>query len=170
MNYLKLGTIIKTHGLNGEVKVFSTSDFASKRYQKGAKVFLEDKENNKLIQMEVLDFFSDGKFDFIRFKDYETIEKITPFLKMDILISKDDNPLPNGLYYHDDLKKCDIYEDNKIIAKVIDIEEYASYKSLRIQYIDTKKIFLLPFIETFIKNIDIENKRIDVKLIEGMKS
>ena len=31
-----------------------------------------------------------------------------------------------------------------------------------------EKTFLLPFIDNFIENVDIENKRIDVNLIEGM--
>lgn len=169
MELLKLGTIIKTHGLDGKVKVFSTSDFASFRYQKGSKVYLRKNEDSPLEEVEVLEYFSDGKFDFVKFKNLESIDAITPFLKCDILIKKEENPLPKGIYYHDDLMKCEIYEDDKAIASIIGVEDYASYKSLRIKFNDSKKEFLLPFIETFIKEVDIENKRISVKLIPGMK-
>lgn len=169
MEYLKLGTIIKTRGLNGNVKIYSTSDFAASRYQKGNKVFLRNNEDNSLKEFEVLDYSYDGNFDYVTFKGYESIETITPFLKHDVLIIKEEHPLEDGYYYHDDLKACEIYEDNQKIADVISIEEYSSYKSLRIRFIHNNKEFLLPFIETFIKNIDIDNKHIDVKLIAGMK-
>ncbi len=169
MEYLKLGTIIKTRGLNGNVKIYSTSDFAYSRYQKGNKVFLRNNEDNSIKEFEVLDYSTDGNFDYVTFKGYESIEAISPFLKHDVLIIKEEHPLEDGFYYHDDLKSCAIYEDNKKIAEVISIEEYSSYKSLRIKFLHNNKEFLLPFIETFIKKIDIENRRIDVSLIEGMK-
>ena len=40
MEYLLLGKISKPHGLKGEVKIFSNTDFAKLRYQKGNVVFL----------------------------------------------------------------------------------------------------------------------------------
>lgn len=169
MEYLKLGTIIKPRGLNGTVKVFSTSDFSSQRYKKNSKVYLRNNITNAINEMKVSDYSTDGKFDYITFSGYDTVESITPFLKNDILIIKENNPLPEGLFYHDDLSKCSIYENNVEIAKVKNVEDYNAYKSLRIVFIDSKKEFLLPFIDTFIKKVDITNKRIDVELIDGMK-
>ena len=49
MDYLKLGTIIKTRGLKGQVKVYSTTEFAYDRYEIGAIVFLENPENRSKI-------------------------------------------------------------------------------------------------------------------------
>ena len=169
MEYLKLGTIIKTRGLKGNVKIFSTSDFSSERYQKGKKVFVRNNENSSIKEMEILDYSFDNQFDYVTFKGYESIEEITPFLKHDILIIKEEHPLPEGVFYHQDLQQCFIYENNQKIAEVISVEEYSSYKSLRIKYFHNNKVFLLPFIDTFIKNVDLDNKRIDVSLIEGMK-
>ncbi len=166
MSYIKLGTILKTRGLKGNVKVYSTSDFASLRYKKGAKVLLKNDE--KIIEVEVLNYTSDGKFDYLTFKDYDTIEKITPFLNFDIVLNKEESILPKGYYFHDDLIRCKIFENNIEIAKVIDVEEYSSYKSLRIVFLKNNKTFLLPFIKQFIKKVDIENYRIDVELIKGM--
>ena len=167
MEYLKLGTIIKTRGLKGQVKVYSTTEFAYDRYQKGAIVFLENPETRSLKEFEVKSFSNDGQFDYLTFKGFDTIESITPYLKHDILISKEENPLPEGLYYHVDLINCEIYSNNELVGKVIAVEEFTSRKSLRIK-LKNEKTLLLPFIEAFILNVDIKNKRIDVKLIEGM--
>lgn len=166
MNYLKLGTILKTRGLKGDVKVYSTSDFAPIRYKKGSHVFL--KKDETVLEVEVLHYSSDGKFDYLTFKNYETIEAITPYLSYDIVIIKEESSLPKGFYYHDDLMNCTLFENDIEIATVKSVEEYASYKSLRIVFKKNNKEFLLPFIAKFIKKVDIENKRIDVELIKGM--
>ena len=116
MNYLKLGTIIKTRGLKGQVKVYSTTEFAYDRYEKGAIVFLENPETRSMKEFEVESYSNDGQFDYLTFKGYNTIESITPYIRHDILISKEENPLPEGLYYHVDLINCDVYDDNKHIG------------------------------------------------------
>ncbi len=168
MSYLKLGTILKTRGLKGQVKVFSTSDFSQIRYKKGKKVYilnpLDEKETK---EVEVLDYSSDGQFDYVTFKGYENIDAVTPFLKKDIAIIKEEHPLENGYYYHDDLERCAVYSNNELIGYVKNIEDFNGRKSLRIT-LNNEKEFLLPFIDVFVKSINIEEKRIDVELIKGM--
>ena len=168
MSYLKLGTILKTRGLKGQVKVYSTTEFPYDRYESGAKVLLQNPENKSILEMEIESFSTDGQFDYLIFKGYNTIESITPFIKHDVLIVKEENPLPEGMYYHSDLTNCSVYENDTLIGKVKLVEEFTARKSLRITLTNGKEL-LLPFIEVFIKNVDIENKRIDVKLIEGMR-
>ena len=53
MDYLKLGTIIKTRGLKGQVKVYSTTEFAYDRYKKGSIMFLENPETRDLKEVKV---------------------------------------------------------------------------------------------------------------------
>ena len=168
MSYLKLGTILKTRGLKVQVKVYSTTEFPYDRYESGAKVLLQNPENKSILEMEIESFSTDGQFDYLIFKGYNTIESITPFIKHDVLIVKEENPLPEGMYYHSDLTNCSVYESDTLIGKVKLVEEFTARKSLRITLTNGKEL-LLPFIEVFIKNVDIENKRIDVKLIEGMR-
>lgn len=167
MEYLKLGTILKTRGLKGQIKVYSTTEFALDRYKKGNIVILKNNETNDIKEFEIESFSSDGQFDYLTFKGYNTIESITPFIKYDILIIKDENPLPKNMYYHQDLINCEVFSNNSLIGKVIEVEEYTSNKALRI-LLNNNKTLLLPFIKVFIKKVDIDHKRIDVNLIKGM--
>lgn len=167
MEYLKLGTILKTRGLKGQIKVYSTTEFALDRYKKGNIVILKNNETNDIKEFEIESFSSDGQFDYLTFKGYNTIESITPFIKYDILIIKDENPLPKNMYYHQDLINCEVFSNNSLIGKVIEVEEYTSKKALRI-LLNNNKTLLLPFIKVFIKKVDIDHKRIDVNLIKGM--
>ena len=50
MDYYKVGTIVNTQGLQGEVRVISVTDFAEERYQKNAELALFDKQD-KFVRM-----------------------------------------------------------------------------------------------------------------------
>ncbi len=166
MNYLKVGTIIRTKGLKGEVRVFSTTNFPEKRYKKGAKLFLKREDSDAMQEVTVHSRSFDGKFDLITFEGYDTIEAISPFLKADLFIVKEEHPLPEGYFYYTDLENCIVYDKNQKIGKVQSIEDYNGKISLRIER--NGKTFLLPFYDAFIEKVDISEKRIDVHLIEGM--
>ncbi len=170
MSYLKLGTIIKTRGLKGEVKVFSTTHFAEDRYQKGNVVYLVNEKQTVEIPVHVSKYsFSQG-FDYVTFEEMPDINLVEKYLKYDIVIKKEESQeLGEDMYYFDDLKMCLVYDQNgNEVGIVTEVEEFTSRETLRIKRKD-KPDLLLPFItDVFITNVDIEHKRIDVKLLEGM--
>ena len=43
-NYFKVGTIVNTHGIRGEVKILAITDFADERFTKGAELQVETKD------------------------------------------------------------------------------------------------------------------------------
>ena len=44
MEWFNVGTIVNTHGVRGEVRVKSVSDFEEDRFQPGQKVYVEKPE------------------------------------------------------------------------------------------------------------------------------
>ena len=54
-----------------------------------------------------------------------------------------------------------------VIGKVKDVEEYASYQTLRVKREDAKDFFV-PFVKAFIKKVDIKNQKIIIHVIEGL--
>lgn len=169
MEYLTLGKIIKTRGLKGVVKVFSMTDFAKQRYKKGNKVYLYNEHTDTRIEATVESYSTNGQVDLVSFKEFIDINMVEKYLGYFIQIKKDEAPkLQSGYYYHSDLIGCSIInQENATIGKVIKVEEFTAQKSLRIE-LENGKHFLLPFVEPFIKNIDIKNKVINVELIKGM--
>ena len=63
-----------------------------------------------------------------------------------------------------DLMECDVYdEDDNFIGKVEEVLETGANAVLRVN----KKI-LIPFVKAFIKESDIENKKIVIHKVEGL--
>ena len=141
-NYLNLGIIIKTRGLKGVIKVKSTTYFASKRYKKGNKLFLVNEKEN--LKKEVT---------------------VNSFIQVD---KNDLPPLKKGTYYFDDLVGLECFdEENNQFGKIIKVEDFTSQISFRI-LLNNQKTILIPFVEFYIKKIDLEKKQVIVHIIPGL--
>lgn len=169
MEYVKIGTIIKTQGLKGEVRVFSTSDFRYDRFAKGNKVRLVHPTTQDSVLLKVSSHRVDGRFDIISFKDFDHINLIEKYLGYDILVEKNVDELPEGYYFHADLVGCKVFDaaNQTLIGVVGAIEEYSAYKTLRIKREDQKDV-LVPFVPVFIDKVEIQQKKIWIHVLEGL--
>lgn len=163
MEYVKIGKIINTFGIKGELKVESLTDFVSDRYSKDSLVYIGD---------EKIPFVMNGYrihkgFLLISFNNKEDINLVEKYKNMYIYKDKNDiRPLNEGEYYYSDLKDLDVYIDNKCIGKVLYVEEGISCNYLRVKLDYESK--LIPFLPVFIDNVDLTNKRINVKKVDGL--
>ena len=83
--------------------------------------------------------------------------------------SKDDiKPLKKGEYYFSDLRDLDVYVEGVRVGKVLLVEEGIKHNYLRILKDEDHKEHLVPFLDVFVKNVDLEEKRIDIVKMEGL--
>lgn len=168
MEYIKLGTIVGAFGLNHTFKVLSTTSFADLRYQKDNHIFLRSKSNEIIKELVVDSYRSSGRFDFVTVIDEITPEEIENYKGFDVVIEKEKANIPENYVLLSDLEKCQIYdEDNNYLGDVIEAEEYPAQLILRVKR-PTGKDLYIPFVNEFIKQIDMDNKKIVIHVIDGM--
>ena len=168
MEYLSLGKIIDAFGLDGTLKIYSTTNMSEKRYQKGATVYLFDAENNAYIPLKVLNYRHNGLFDFVKLETIDNIEAALSKKGQEIFVEKNKKDLDKDSYFYSDLRGCKIIDKNgNNLGIVKEIEEFPAQITLRVSRKD-KPDFFVPFIEVFIAKIDIENKEITINVIEGL--
>lgn len=168
MEYITLGKIVGTFGIKGEVKVYSSSQFSSARYKKGNKVSLFNEKTKDIVTLTIKSYKSNKNIDIISFEEFNNVNDVEKFINYLVQIEKNSATLPTGYYHYGDLKMCNVYDENdNLIGKVKDIEEYASYQTLRISRNKDKDV-LVPFVKAFIKNVDLENKKIVIHVLEGL--
>lgn len=162
--YLVIGKIIKVVGLKGELRVFPSTDFSFDRFKKNKIIYIgEDKKEYKIKTARNVE-----NLPVISFENYEDINLVEDLKGQIIYIKKNIKDLPRDTYYFSDLIGCEIIdENNNSIGKVIKVEDYPAQRTLRVKTAQNKNI-LIPFVNAFIIKVDIENKKINVKLIEGM--
>lgn len=166
MEKLLLGYILGSFSLDGTLKILSKTNFFEKRYKKGNKVSLFDKEENLVMELTVSSFRHSGEFDFVKFEEINSKE-IAESYKGYALFTEKTNDLEEGMYYYSDLEGCTIVSNEKVIGKVIKVEEFPAQVTLRAKDNNGKEFFV-PFVKAFIKKVSIEEKEIEINLWEGM--
>ena len=168
MEYLLVGTIVKTVGLKGEVRIYPSTHFRDSRFKVGNHVLLLDENGQVWKKLTIKKHVKNGEMDQVIFEEISSIEEAQLFLKKDLFVEKDRSFLKKDEYFFDDLKGCQVYFDNAtFIGEVTKVEEYSSYATLRVK--TGKDTFtLIPFVNAFIKEVDIEQKKIIVNFIEGL--
>ena len=165
MNYVTIGKIVQTRGLQGEVKIFSQTSFPSLRYKKGNTVYIETASGYKAFVVKQYRRFQ--TYDLVIFKDFDAIEKIEPFVGQYVFAEKETIPLKKGTYFFSDLLQCEVYYKETRLGHVDKVEDQTAQVLLRIKRVDLSDL-LIPFISVFILNVDLTTKRIDVNLVDGM--
>ena len=166
--YLLLGFITDSFGLDGTVKVLSKTQFGDKRYQKGNEVFLYNEKDNSRLSAKVESYRHNGLFDYVKLDIINTKEEAENYKHFEIQVIKNNADLAKGEYFYFDLKACEVYDEkNNLLGKVVEVEEFPAQITLRVKKKDGKEFFV-PFVKVFIKNINIEDKKIVINVIEGM--
>ena len=107
---------------------------------------------------------TNGDCDNLIFEEITSIEEAEKILHKNLFVEKDQKFLKNGEFFYSDLvgMTCE-FDNGKSIGKVIKIEEYNSYATLRVK--TTEKDVLIPFVKSFIKSVSLEEKKINEKTI-----
>ena len=166
--YLLLGIVIDSFSLDGTMKVLSKTDFAKRRYQKGNKVFLYSSKTNERKELTVVSYRSNGQFDFVKFEEIDNPELAQSYKGYELQVEKDYKDMDKDTYYYVDLVGCQIVDENdQVLGIVSQVEEFPSQLTLRVKREDQPD-FLVPFVKAFIRNVDIENKKIVINVIGGL--
>jgi 16S rRNA processing protein RimM len=162
---LHIATIGKTVGIKGDMKFHDKSDFPE-QFQVGSSFFINKKEKitltdvnieRGLVKINNLSNPQDCK-KFTNAKLYTTYEE-----------TRKNCHLEEGEYFFFDLEDCEVYEDEKRLGKVKEIERITITNYLSIVTDESlvenglPKSFLVPFIEPFKVAVDIDKKRITLR-------
>lgn len=160
MNYIYIGDIVNTHGIKGEVKILSHFKYKSSVFIKGTSLYI-GKQKEKLI---INSYRKHKIFDMVTFVGITDINEVLKYKGEPVYVDKNEIKIDGIL--NEDLINMDVYGDDSFIGKVTDILNNGVYDILVIENDNNKN--LIPNIDEFIKNIDIDTKRIDINKIEGL--
>ena len=164
--YLEVGQIVNTNGLKGLLKINPFTDDIT-RIERLKTIFIEHKK--ELLEFEIESVRYQKKQVLLKLKGIDTIEEAEKYREDYLKINRNkEEKLPEDTYYIVDLIGLDIYTENgELLGKLDDIFSTGSNDVYVVKNSEGKQI-LLPAISDVIKNIDLEQKKIVVNLIEGL--
>lgn len=171
MEWYNVGRIVNTHGIRGEVRVISSTDFEEVRFAKGSKLAIFKKDDKKPIWVTVENSRRHKNFILLTFEGLNNINLVEPFKEGMLKVTKDqliDDELEENEYYYFEIIGCEVLsEDGENIGKVTDILETGANDVWEIKDKNGKKHYI-PYIEDVVKEIAIDEKKITIHVMEGL--
>lgn len=165
--FLQVGAVTNTHGLKGEVKVFPTTDDA-KRFEKLKKVLLDT--GKEQIELTITQVKFQKKLVILKFKDYDNINDVEKWKGMPLYVSREHAvKCEKDEYFIADLIGLKVIaEDGEILGEIKDVLKTGAndvYVITAAQGSD----FMIPAIKECILNINLEEQRVKVHVMAGLR-
>ena len=160
MNYLFIGDIVNTHGIKGEVRIISDFKFKEEVFKVGNYLYVGPYKD----KLEITSYRVHKNYDMVTFKGINDINEVLKYKGKKVYIIKEEYKFDGFL--DEDIIGLDAYVKDKKIGVVTDILKSHAHPILDIEN-DGIHSFV-PFIDEFVLNVDLESKRIDLEVLEGM--
>ena len=160
----QLGTVVKTHGLRGEV-VFSLDVDFPEDYKELESVFIDI--NGKLVPFFIESFRLQGDRAIVVLEDITTLEAAESLSGKGLYLPLENLPrLSAGQYYYHELVGLDVYENDQLLGKVTEVFQMPTNYLLGVDHKGTE--VLIPLEDEIIISVDLEHRKIITKLPEGL--
>ena len=157
MNKIKIGVIVNTHGIKGEIRIISNFDYKDRVFKINNILYTDENE-----ELKINSYRKHKNYDMITFNNINDIKDVLKYKGKNVYFDKDKLELNDNEYLDEDLIGLDVYFNNSLIGKLNNIELNGNRKLF---VINDK---LIPYNDNFIDNIDLINNKIVLKNIEGL--
>ena len=171
MQWFNVGRIVNTHGIRGEVRVLSTTDFEEERFAVGNRIAIFKKDAKKPEWVVIEAVRRHKNFILLTFEGLNNINLVEQYKEGMIKITADqmgDDELGENEYYHFEIVDCHVFsEEGEEIGMVTEILQTGANDVWEIKSPKGKKYYI-PYIEDVVKEIDVEQKKVIIHVMDGL--
>lgn len=167
-NLIVLGKITKNQGNKGELRIAPyTEDL--RRFDLLDEVILVSPDRDKKVTKSVEDIWLHKNFVIMKLEGINDIGQALEFRNFIVKIKEDELlPLAEDEFYVDDLIDSSVLlPDQKQLGKVLDVIDTAGGTDILLIK-GSNKEYMIPMSREYIKEIDIENKKIFIDPVNGI--
>ncbi|MGG2053504.1 ribosome maturation factor RimM [Lysinibacillus pakistanensis] len=170
MEWFNVGRIVNTHGIRGEVRVLSTTDFEEERFAVGNRLAAFKKDDKKPTWVTIESVRRHKNFILLTFEGMDNINMVEPFKEGLLKVTKDqmtDDLLQENEFFFHEIIGCEIVsEEGEKIGVVSDILQTGANDVWVVK--GAKKEHYIPYIEDIVKEINVDDKRIVIHVMDGL--
>lgn len=161
MEYLYIGKLVNTHGIKGEVRLLSNFRHKDKVFVKDFKFYVGKDKKEYIVET----YRKHKNFDMVLFKDNHDINLIEHLKGSLVYINKDDLKLDKNTYLSIDLIGFNVIINDKLIGAITDVLDTPANEVLILD-----NGVMIPYVDAFIKSVDISKKEVVVNDVKGLLS
>ena len=165
LTHFKIGQIVKTQGLKGEVRVYSTTDDIYRFYD--LNTFYIGKDFNTEYKVERVRY--KGNLVIMKIKGIDTVEMAEKLRNKNVYVSREESrDLEEDEFFIADMIGIKVYTVNdEYVGTLDDVLQYSANDVYVIKGEDDKE-YLIPAVMKFVPEIDIEEGKMIIDPIKGM--
>ena len=164
--FITLARVIKTQGRHGEVAVELHSDVPDRVHQ-GLRLFALAEDGSRR-ELQIEDTWPHKEFLVLKFAGVDSISEAGPLVGCELQVPRSERAqLEDGTAYVSDLVGCTLADREKKIGVVSDVRFGAGEAPLLVVG-SGKSELEIPFAQEFLVRVDLEAKRIEMNLPEGL--
>ncbi|MCL2376903.1 MAG: ribosome maturation factor RimM [Defluviitaleaceae bacterium] len=166
-DYFEIGKIVNTVGISGEIKIFPTTDDA-KRF--GLLDTISIMLDGKLVEKTIRSVRYHRNLVMMKLEGIDDVNAATALRGGVIIVPRAQAlPLEENEYYMKDLLGISVFaEDGEKLGVLADVLFTGANDVYVVKNSDAKDL-LIPAISKCVLGIDIEGKRMTVRLLEGLR-
>jgi len=166
--YVIIGQIRRPHGVRGKLRVEPLTD-EPERFKLLQRVYIRFHNSNQRASFEIADVQIANNYILLSLDGINSRNDAEKFRQAFIEIPREEClPLPEGSFYYFELLNLDVFTDSgKRIGTVADIISYPANDVFVVRDEEDHE-FLIPDVADIIDKIDIDQKRIIIKPIDGL--
>ncbi|PZX07959.1 16S rRNA processing protein RimM [Psychrobacillus insolitus] len=171
MEWFNVGKIVNTHGIWGEIRVISSTDFPDERFEVGSELALHKADGSKPITVKVASHRKHKNFNLLTFEGYSLLKDVDGFRNAILKVSeKYLTDLEENEFYFHEIIGCTVEStDGDVIGEVTEILQTGANDVWTVKPKQGKTHYI-PYIEDVVKSIDIKNKKITIEVLDGLLS
>ncbi|MBC2194421.1 ribosome maturation factor RimM [Listeria booriae] len=164
-----VGKIVNTHGLMGEVRVMSQTDFADERFVPGNELFLFAKNSKKPEKLVIKTHRKHKNFDLLTFEGIVGINNVERMKEGMLKVPESQlGDLEENEFYFHEIIGCEVYtEEGELLGTISEILTPGANDVWVVQQ-KGEKDKLVPYIEDVVTSVNIADKKITISVMEGL--
>ncbi|UQZ87310.1 Ribosome maturation factor RimM [Paenibacillus konkukensis] len=164
-----VGKIVNTHGIRGDLKIVPQTDFPDERFAKGSALVFFDPQKQTRMPVIVESAREQKKMFVVKFKGFDNINDVEKYKGWLLKVEEQYlSELPDDEFYYHEIIGCTVVTDEgEELGKISEILSPGANDVWVVEREKGKPV-LLPYIDEVILEVDVENKRVKVHLMEGL--
>jgi 16S rRNA processing protein RimM len=159
--------VIKTQGRRGEIAVELHTDVPD-RFRQNMRLWALAKDGQRR-EVTVEDFWPHKSFLVLKFQGIETISDAEPLVGAELQLPRSERAqLEPGWTYLSDLIGCMVFDGQREIGEIEDVEFGAGEAPLLVVSSGAKLPYQIPFAEAYLEKLDLERREVRMKLPDGL--
>ncbi|WP_440602730.1 ribosome maturation factor RimM [Bacillus sp. GB_SG_008] len=167
--WFNVGKIVNTHGVRGELRVISRTDFPEERYKVGNTLYIWQEKGTEPLAVKVTSHRQHKSFDLLTFEGYNNVNEVEQ-LKGSLLKVPEEQlgELAEGEYYYHEIIGCTVVtEDGETIGTIKEILSPGANDVWVIKQPKGQDV-LIPYIEEVVLQVNMDEKLVTIQVMEGL--